>query len=70
MDSRDNRQHRAQLVPSYSGAVAQIYSGVDKVDGLQISLRTIVGFSRILSKSCKINLHEFDPNLRFYNKNI
>ena len=30
MDSRDNRQHRAQLVPSYSGAVAQIYSGVDK----------------------------------------
>ena len=33
MDSRDNRQHRIrhqQVVPSYSGAVAPIYSGVDK----------------------------------------
>ena len=32
MDSRDNRQHRIrhqQVVPSYSGAVAPIYSGVD-----------------------------------------
>ena len=32
MDPRDNRQHRIrhqQVVPSYSGAVAPIYSGVD-----------------------------------------
>ena len=34
MDSRDNRQHRIrhqQVVPSYSGAVAPIYSGVDSM---------------------------------------
>ena len=34
MDSRDNRQHRIrhqQVVPSYSGAVAPIYSGVDTI---------------------------------------
>ena len=36
MDSQDNRQHRIrhqQVVPSYSGAVAPIYSGVDTTRG-------------------------------------
>ena len=47
MDCRDNRQHRIrhqQVVPSYSGAVAPIYSGVDMhgIEGLRVADASIM----------------------------
>ena len=49
MDSRDNRQHRIrhqQVVPSYSGAVAPIYSGVDRrAIPTEAALNYVAGYS-------------------------